>query len=329
MSRLLPTAAEEALLEFSLGEAVVRRRMLLAAGLFAAGALLLAWLPWPVAMLGAAVILAGHAPVWVRSQSTTPGGATPRHEEIWAPAEEDWLERVRKHEGRGRRWDASPYDLSSPLGFFALVGVALVLAVPLAWLAGTAGVGAGARFLYGAAALLLPLWLNGMRTTWNPSELLKKGESLEAALRTVEEHGEGFEPVPMLALREGRRGKYPVDAKLMLRPVREDGSGFLGVQVQVAMNNVKGTDYPYLYAVVLGEPGFRLPRAAALRSPADGRPLVYEKGEGNGAVFLVVRQHADRLGGWHTEAEDVHRIVWVAMEQGRAAWRTNREEGAP
>ena len=67
--------------------------------------------------------------------------------------------------------------------------------------------------------------------------------------------------MPTLALREGRRGKYPVDARLMLRPAREDATGFLGVQVQVALNNVQGTDYPYLYAVVLGKDAFRLPKA--------------------------------------------------------------------
>ena len=69
--------------------------------------------------------------------------------------------------------------------------------------------------------------------------------------------------MPLLALREGRRGHYPVDARLMARPAREDASGFLGVQVQVAMNSVKGTDYPYLYAVVLGKGAFRFPKAPA------------------------------------------------------------------
>ena len=50
--------------------------------------------------------------------------------------------------------------------------------------------------------------------------------------------------MPLLALREGRRGHYPVDARLMARPAREDASGFLGVQVQVAMNNVKRDGLP-------------------------------------------------------------------------------------
>ena len=132
----------------------------------------------------------------------------------------------------------------------------------------------------------------------------------------------------MLALREGRRGKYPVDARLMLRPAREDESGFLGVQVQVAMNNVKGTDYPYLYAVILGKGDFRMPAGLRARSAGDGVDLVFERDESEGVRFLVVRQHADKHGGWHTEPDQIQAIVAVALEKARAVWRDNGGEVA-
>ena len=67
------------------------------------------------------------------------------------------------------------------------------------------------------------------------------------------------------------------------------------------MNNVQGRDYPYLYCVVLGKDGFRLSRPRGRRQLPDGRRIVFETGRGDGAVYLVVRQHADRQGGWHTE----------------------------
>ena len=131
--------------------------------------------------------------------------------------------------------------------------------------------------------------------------------------------------MPTLALREGRRGKYPVDARLMLRPSKEDESGFLGVQVQVAMNNVRGTDYPYLYAVVLGKGAFKLPDLQ--RRTADGVDLVFEQGEGDGVRYLVVRQHADTTGGWHTEPHHIAGIVAQALELARQAWRMNVPAG--
>ena len=115
---------------------------------------------------------------------------------------------------------------------------------------------------------------------------------------------------------------HPVDARLMARPAREDTSGFLGVQVQVAMNNVKGTDYPYLYAVVLGKGDFRFAEAPA-REDVHGVDLVIEAGESEGVRYRVVRQHADRSGGWHTEPRDIRGIVSAALERAREAWREN------
>jgi len=132
----------------------------------------------------------------------------------------------------------------------------------------------------------------------------------------------------MLALRKGRRGNYPVDARLMLRPTREDNSGFLGVQIQVALNNVRGTDYPYLYAVILGKGKFQLPEQAPKRRTVRGTDLVFERGEGQGARYLVVRQHADTGGGWHTEPFQIGVIVTEAIKTARTLWRASGGEPA-
>ena len=179
------------------------------------------------------------------------------------------------------------------------------------------------RFAVAAPLLFVPQWLNGMRTTWNPSELRMKGEALAVARATVQKLAGGdFDLVPLLALREGRRGHYPVDARLMARPAREDASGFLGVQFQVAMNNVRGTDYPYLYAVVLGKAGFRFPDGPS-REDGHGVDLVFEAGEGQDVRYRVVRQHADRSGGWHTRPDEIDGIARTALERAREAWRQN------
>ena len=124
----------------------------------------------------------------------------------------------------------------------------------------------------------------------------------------------------MLALREGRRGKYPVDARLMLRPSKEDATGFLGVQVQVSLNNVRGTDYPYLYCVVLGKDAFPLP-STEKRQVKNGVDMVFERGAGKGARYIVVRQHADTSGGWHTEDTHIRGLVAASLELARSAWR--------
>jgi len=330
MSGLWPTPAEASTLPFLFPGPRLGGRVLLAAGAFALG--LAAWslAPFPLGLPGLLLVLLGHLPLWVRRQTTAPGGATPRHEEIWAPVEDDWLERVKALEKRGERWDATPWDISSPLGCTTLFGILLLVVGGAA----LAGLFFDADFLLrlgGAApALFVPLWLNGMRTTWNPSELRKKGEALAAARQVAEVLGqEDFEPVPLLALREGKRGKYPVDARLMLRPAREDESGFLGVQLQVALNNVQGTDYPYLYAVVLGRGKFHLPRPDSALAGKSRRHVVWETGESEGVRFLVLRQHADKKGGWHTTPLQIGGIVESALDLAREAWKASGGKVGP
>jgi hypothetical protein len=88
------------------------------------------------------------------------------------------------------------------------------------------------------------------------------------------------------------------------------------------MNNVKGTDYPYLYAVVLGKGDFRFPKGPD-RERLLGLDLVTESGESEGVRYRVVRQHADELGGWHTEPDHIRGIVAAALERARQAWREN------
>jgi hypothetical protein len=321
LSTIWPTPAEASSLRFVFPMASLQARVIAAFLLFAAGIAVWCLAPASVAALGLLLIAAGHLPLWVRTQTNAPGGATPRHEEVWAPAEDDWLERVLAHERRGAKWDTTPWDISNLLG----AGTFVLLLIVLLGLAVAAGASLGAdaffRVVVAAPLLFVPLWINGMRTTWNPSELRKKGEALAVAGADVERRAPGvFEPVPLLALREGRRGRYPVDARLMLRPAREDDTGFLGVQLQVAMNSVQGTDYPYLYAVILGKDAFEPPRASGERF-SDGVRLVLEPGTSEGVRFLVVRQHADKKGGWHTEPEHIRVIVETALGLARQAWR--------
>ena len=323
MNPLFPTAAETAGLRFLLPLGDLRIRLLAAGTLFVLGLAVWCLGSGPGAIAGLVLLLAGHLPLWVRTQTTAPGGATPQHEDVWAPVEDDWLERVEALEKRGARWDTTPWDISNGIGCLSLIGLLLALATVAFGVGAVFGPDALLRVAVAAPFLFVPLWLNGMRTTWNPSELRKKGEALAVARAAIEEAaGKDFDLLPLLALREGRRGHYPVDARLMARPAREDASGFLGVQIQVAMNNVRGTDYPYLYAVILGKDDFRFPIGPD-RAREAGLDIVFENGRSEGVRYRVLRQHADTSGGWHTEPDHIRGIVTVALERAREAWREN------
>ena len=170
---VLPTTSEASTLEFSLyGGLAAPVRAVVAAACFAAFVIITVMAPtyFPLAVfLG----IAGHTVIWMKGAKLAPGGATPAHEEVWVPVEDDWLARVRDLEKRGRRWDTSPWDISSGAGFGMLVVLGL-LVMPIAFAIG--GERGGIQTIKVGLLLLLPLWFNGMRSNWIPSELRKKGE---------------------------------------------------------------------------------------------------------------------------------------------------------
>jgi hypothetical protein len=305
---IAPSATERAGVRFAVGSGGFILRYALALGLFAIGWAVCCFAPFEVALIvGGLVILLGHLPLWVRGQSLAPGGATPDHEEVWVPADPDWYDRFEEMEKRARRWDLSPWDITSAPGVVVLGLITLGMVVSVAMVAEVIGEKAAHRAALAGGALWLPLWLNGMRSHWNPPELGLKGAVLRVAARVVRgpRTTERYEAVPLLALVEHRRGKVPVDARLMLRPVQDDGSGLIGIQVQVCLNNVRGKDYPYAYCVVLAKPGFVFPQLQT--------KLTCERGKGEDVVYMVVRQHADRHSGWHTDQHAVQGIVQTAL----------------
>jgi len=316
---IAPTANEQTQIKFTIKRFDLTTRYLLAGGIFLVGILIVALtqLPW----FGGVIIALGHIPLWTKTQRIAPGGATPTSEINWAPVETGWLHRVRQFEARSEKWDITPWDISNQLGcltFGIAVGLALLIPVALAMLFDLFL--AGSIMFRGwliAIPLFVPIWFNGMRSIWHPSELRLKGEALAIALNSAEPARlDNYEVVPMLGLRRNRRGQYPADARVMLRPKQETPPSFIGVQIQVSLNNVQGKDYPYLYCVVLGKPGYKLP------APEESS-LVLEPGASEGADYLVVRQYADNSGGWHTKPAHIGMIVKEALDLAEQSRRMN------
>ncbi|MEZ4384124.1 MAG: hypothetical protein R3A79_22515 [Nannocystaceae bacterium] len=305
-----PTAHEATSLQFALGSFGLRLRYALALTLALVGAGVLVFTD-DGGVVGMLLIVAAHAFLWVNSQTTAPGGATPYGDETWAPTDEDWFVQIRELEAKGQRWDVTPWDISCGVGFVSFVAVVAGSLVAMAIFGAPGDV--GVRLAAVALCLLVPVWFNGMRSNWNPSELRLKGGSLECAAQVARERaGDRFDVVPLLALRDGPRGKYPVDARLMLRPKSDPDGDFIGIQVQVAMNNVGGVDYPYLYCVVLVKKARQLPTV----DPRKG-DVVFEPGSGDDVRYLVVRQYADNSGGWHTDDASIVLVVTEALRLGK------------
>ncbi len=311
---LWPDENERSYLEFLVGRGRFGLRYLVAGGLFVLGLwLCLSGVCLPVGLL---LILVGHLPLWVKRQKLAPAPADTLDDQLWAPTDPGWYLRVDGMVKRGRRWDQSLWDITSPLVIITLLVLSALGFVVFVALVSTTSALVALPFVLGLAAMWAPMFLNGMRAPWHPDQLRIKGKALAPIAELVERlEPDVYDPVPLLGLREGRRGRYPVDARVMLRPKNDDGSGFIGVQVQVCINNVRGTNYPYVYCVVLGKKGF------GIQGPYPSLTLVFEPGQGDDVEYLVVRQHADRSSGWHTGEAAVMEIVNVALQVAATARR--------
>ena len=306
MSALAPltlSAPERAHLRFSFGrETSITQRYALALALWLIGGLFVYLGPITV---GVPLILTGHLPLWARVQTTAPAPAAAPP--IWAPTDEPTLRRLAAHERLSGAWDVTPWEITN---FIGLVTFGLIV---------LGGALLADRYLpRGSAHLLLallgPLWFSGIRAAWTNSRLCVRARAIEDAIRAVRDHDpQRYEIIPFLSLVDGRRGKYPVDVRAMLRPRDDADPDLLGVQIQVTLNEVRGALYPYVYCVILVKESGAPPSPHPYPAPG----LVYQRGRGEGVTYLVIRQHADDHGGWHTGPAAIDRIVREALAVAR------------
>ena len=127
----------------------------------------------------------------------------------------------------------------------------------------------------------------------------------------------------------------PINARVFIR-FPDGPSDFLGVQFQVALNNVQGTNYPYLYAVIVAKKEFelleqylvtvrtRIQRKAdeqkksgllAMFQYEEKGKLTIESSRESDVEVIVIRQHTTKQSGYHSKPEAIQHIA-------RAAWHS-------
>ncbi|MGD8240097.1 MAG: hypothetical protein PVH68_16195, partial [Armatimonadota bacterium] len=195
----------------------------------------------------------------VRGGTNRPVGRGPRQ---WENVTVEELERVVEIEAQTQRFKSKlgPMSLVSCAGGCALAGALALVGGVCAFvflispesqpLAITLGID--------ALTLVIPMWLCGLTVPWQPQELLLKVK----ALLNIHHHvnmvpDPRITVSPMLEVQQAAGGKMPTDARMLVR-WKDPPEGFIGVQVQVSINKVQGSRYPYLYCVLLARGGFPL-----------------------------------------------------------------------
>ncbi|QDU58796.1 hypothetical protein [Aeoliella mucimassa] len=342
MSRVLPDRDQRHLLQFYLMSQInYNQRLLWAAGIIAAG--LLMQMCWPadslesVLVITLPMLLFGTLMLLVRGYDLKP-----RYNVrfgTWEKTTREQFTTARLLQSNVSSWDQAFVDITSPLGAFglAITGGAVLLAVAAVAADRSTSMWAPVIGL-DAAVLLLPHWFVGTKRGWRPVSLNQEIQALETALRAIEPYEDPpCQIQPMFQLAGKGETKTPIGARVFIR-FPDGPEDLLGVQLQVAINDVQGTKYPYLYAVIVAKKSFGLlgqplrecqvrmnPKKKRQTGLLDwlsggtpvGRMTVEGKSEDDVDV-IVIRQHTTKKSGYHTSDATVARIA-------ASAWRIASE----
>jgi len=212
-------------------------------------------------------------------------------------------------------WDENFADITSWTGvlfliFLVLLPVGIVWAVLIdRW----GGEPIANVFLLDAVILVLPHWLTGLRRKWRPVALRETVDSLVVALNALQEYEKPPSQIQPLFLMAGEgKARVPVDARAFIR-FPDGPEQFLGMQIQVSINSVQGTNYPYLYAVLVAQEGFGLLDKHLRTVQEAAWDLTVEQSREQDVEVIVIRQHTTSTSGYHTGpivCEQIARTAW-------------------
>ena len=222
------------------------------------------------------------------------------------------FEKVLDIHERSKRWDRNVVDITCWRGFGMLL--LLIGAIGLVYYSLSKADEEALAKIWVADTVLffLPHWVTGVRSILKNPPLIIKIENFLGLCDQFEGlREEGEEMEYWLRLAKSSAGEYPIDAKLMLK-FKDAPESFLGLQTQIAINDVQGTDYPYLYCVLVAKGDFGLQESAGLP-----KGLVAERQSDGDVDVLVIRKRTTQTSGYHTNFPAMLSIFNVSLALAR------------
>lgn len=225
-------------------------------------------------------------------------------QEDWQPASVREFDRIKSNLQLTRE---KGYSVIYRTGFGWFIAVVLVAA---ALVLVSMGFRLGALVCADALVLLIPFLFTGNVSLWTPQELAFRMRVFEPILSTETAEGGEIIITPYLKLDKNSQGQQiPEDIRLMVEPRRKPAD-FLGVQLQVAVNNGPNGNVPYMYAVFLCKGKGTTYKALAAARFDD---YVHEPGGDKEYGYVVVRQETSGTGYATTDA-DVRQLYDMVKE---------------
>jgi len=235
--------------------------------------------------------------------------------ETWNRVTPDEFKKVVAKEKQLKSWDRDFFDITNNMGCFVL----FLMIIFFFFIFGVIGKKISFRLAtyvcINGAVVLVPHWFTGVRTYLKRDKLILKIQLLQTIIKHLETNSE-IQVHPMLSIQKTKKDKQvPKDARLMIRLIQAP-EDFLGIQVQVAINTVQGTKYPYLYCVLLAKEKAKL--FAQKRSLASPSPkIVLSQSQSEDVDVLVVRQKTSKNSGYHTKDKAAVHVVETALVLAR------------
>ncbi|OGF64817.1 MAG: hypothetical protein A2Y62_19465 [Candidatus Fischerbacteria bacterium RBG_13_37_8] len=159
--------------------------------------------------------------------------------------------------------------------------------------------------------LFIPLFISGTRSIWIPTHIQIKVETLLNIKELAPIKGNPevkIQPFLMVGQSDIKES-FPLDAKIMIE-LTNAPKDFLGIQVQVSINTVGSSNYPYAYAVIIAKQTLNLDMKNMF-STHDKIVFEYEKQEE--MDILVIRQFTTKTSGYHTTDAIIAAIIKQAF----------------
>lgn len=278
--------------------------LLVTLGLCLQVAILSAW--WGAPALLIAVLMG-----WIRGYDNRLDYRSYHHGGEWKRTDLNRIADILKQDKKMQDWDASLFDITSPLGaglFFvalAVMGVALVFisrASPdVAWI-----------FALDSLLLISLSWFSGMRSVHRKPDLVLKAKHIHSLLASIPTslYSRGEFGAQMLV--EGKDDQQtPMDFKLLVE-FKDSPPGFFGVQSQVVINRVQGAGYPYCYACIVGTSELKLLQKLP-KKPKLPDGIILERQSKKDVDIIVIRQYTTSTSGYHTHVGTSASIVITAV----------------
>lgn len=275
-----------------------------------------------MALLGLGMVLVGVVMLLVKGYSSRPSPEL--SSERWRTCRREEVERIVQIDRNQRDWDVDSLDITNPAGIVALVGAFLLfgcLIEGLGYIASGMDYYVSSNYKYYlipcVIVMLVPFWLSGTRSILKKGELVLKAGillRLHKQFQTMEKQGERFQ-FQMLTRRGDESGlDTPADLKA---GVTFQGASpeFLGVQMQITINEVQGSRHPYCYCIIVAKKGFPSDRFKMKGVPPSN--VVVESSSERDTDVFVIRQRTTEDSGYHTGSTVIERILRYSLEEAR------------